>query len=141
MLFTHNDPILVLDEEQSWKLLENTQHGRIVLTAAGETDMFPINYCAHDGVLLLRTAPGTKLAELTINENVLFEADGITSEEAWSVVVKGTARVLTLSQEIAAAEALNLKTWVPTFKDFYVEITPSRISGRHFNFGEQPERF
>jgi nitroimidazol reductase NimA-like FMN-containing flavoprotein (pyridoxamine 5'-phosphate oxidase superfamily) len=141
MLFTHDDPILVLDEEQSWKLLENTQHGRIVLTAAGETDMFPINYRAHDGVLLLRTAPGTKLAELTINENVLFEADGITSEEAWSVVVKGTARVLTLSQEIAAAEALNLKTWVPTFKDFYVEITPSRISGRHFNFGEQPERF
>jgi nitroimidazol reductase NimA-like FMN-containing flavoprotein (pyridoxamine 5'-phosphate oxidase superfamily) len=141
MLFTHDDPVLVLDEEQSWKLLENTQHGRIVLTAAGETDMFPINYRAHDGVLLLRTAPGTKLAELTINENVLFEADGITSEEAWSVVVKGTARVLTLSQEIAAAEALNLKTWVPTFKDFYVEITPSRISGRHFNFGEQPERF
>jgi nitroimidazol reductase NimA-like FMN-containing flavoprotein (pyridoxamine 5'-phosphate oxidase superfamily) len=141
MLFTHDDPILVLDEEQSWKLLENTQHGRIVLTAAGETDMFPINYRAHDGVLLLRTAPGTKLAELTINENVLFEADGITSEEAWSVVVKGTARVLTLSQEIADAEALNLKTWVPTFKDFYVEITPSRISGRHFNFGEQPERF
>jgi uncharacterized protein len=141
MLFTHDDPILVLDEEQSWKLLENTQHGRLVLTAAGETDMFPINYRAHDGVLLLRTAPGTKLAELTINENVLFEADGITSEEAWSVVVKGTARVLTLSQEIADAEALNLKSWVPTFKDFYVEITPSRISGRHFNFGEQPERF
>lgn len=141
MLFTHDDPILVLDEEQSWKLLENTQHGRIVLTAAGETDMFPINYRAHDGVLLLRTAPGTKLAELTINENVLFEADGITSEEAWSVVVKGTARVLTLSQEIADAEALNLKTWVSTFKDFYVEIKPSRISGRHFNFGEQPERF
>jgi len=141
MLFTHDDPILVLDEEQSWKLLENTQHGRIVLTAAGETDMFPINYRAHDGVLLLRTAPGTKLAELTINENVLFEADGILSEEAWSVVVKGTARVLTLSQEIADAEALNLKTWVPTFKDFYVEIKPSRISGRHFNFGGQPERF
>jgi nitroimidazol reductase NimA-like FMN-containing flavoprotein (pyridoxamine 5'-phosphate oxidase superfamily) len=141
MLFTHDDPILVLDEEQSWKLLENTQHGRIVLTAAGETDMFPINYRAHDGVLLLRTAPGTKLAELTINENVLFEADGITSEEAWSVVVKGAARVLTLKQEIAAAEAPNLKTWVPTFKDFYVEIKPSRMSGRHFNFGEQPERF
>jgi uncharacterized protein len=140
-LFTHEDPILVLDEEQSWKLLENTQHGRIVLTAAGESDICPINYHAHDGVLLLRTAPGTKLAELTINENVMFEADGITSEEAWTVVVKGTARVLTLSQEIADAEALNLKTWVPTFKDFYLEIKPSQISGRHFNFGEQPERF
>jgi nitroimidazol reductase NimA-like FMN-containing flavoprotein (pyridoxamine 5'-phosphate oxidase superfamily) len=141
MMFTHDDPVLVLDEEQCWKLLENTQHGRIVLGAAGETDIFPVNYRAHDGVLLMRTAPGTKLAEVTINENVIFEADGILSEEAWSVVVKGTARVLDQGQEIADAEALNLKSWVPTFKDFYVEIKPSRISGRHFNLGEQPERF
>jgi nitroimidazol reductase NimA-like FMN-containing flavoprotein (pyridoxamine 5'-phosphate oxidase superfamily) len=140
-MFTHEDPILVLDEEQSWKLLENTQHGRIVLSVGGETDVFPINYRAHNGVLLLRTAPGTKLAELTINDQVILEADGITSEEAWSVVVKGTARVLTGSQEIADAEALNFKSWVPTLKDYYVEIRPSRVSGRHFNFGEQPERF
>jgi nitroimidazol reductase NimA-like FMN-containing flavoprotein (pyridoxamine 5'-phosphate oxidase superfamily) len=141
MMFTHDDPVLVLDEEQSWKLLENTRHGRIVLSAAGETDLFPVNYRAHDGVLLMRTAPGTKLAELTINANVLFEADGIFSEEAWSVVVKGKARVLIQDQEIADAEALNLKSWVPTLKDFYVEIKPSQINGRHFNLGEQPERF
>lgn len=141
MMFSHEDPVLVLDDEQCWKLLENTQHGRLVLTAAGETDVFPINYRAHDGLLLLRTAPGTKLAELTINENVVFQADGVTSDEAWSVVVKGRARVLEQSSDIAAAEALNLKTWIPTLKDFYVEIKPSRISGRHFNLGEQPERF
>jgi len=141
MMFTHEDPILVLDDEQCWKLLENTQYGRLVLNAAGETDVFPINYRAHDGLLLLRTAPGTKLAELTINENVVFQADGITPDEAWSVVVKGRARVLEHSSDIAAAEALNLKTWIPTLKDFYVEIKPSRISGRHFNRGEQPERF
>jgi hypothetical protein len=53
----------------------------------------------------------------------------------------GRTQSATLSQEIADAEALNLKTWVPTFKDFYVEIKPSRISGRHFNFGEQPVQF
>lgn len=141
MMFSHEDPILVLDDMQCWKLLENTQHGRLVLNAAGETDVFPINYRAHDGLLLLRTAPGTKLAELTINENVVFQADGIASDEAWSVVVKGKARVLEQSSDIAAAEALNLKTWIPTLKDFYVEIKPSRISGRHFNLGEQPERF
>ena len=56
-------------------------------------------------------------------------------------MVKGTARVLEHSSDIAAAEALNLKTWIPTLKDFYVEIKPTHISGRHFNFGEQPERF
>lgn len=140
MMFSHEDPVLVLDDEQCWKLLQNTQHGRLVLNAAGETDIFPINYRAHDGLLLLRTAPGTKLAELTINENVVFQADGITSDEAWSVVVKGRARVLEHSSDIAAAEALNLKTWIPTLKDFYVEIKPSHVSGRHFNLGEQPER-
>lgn len=141
MMFTHDDPVLELEEEQCWKLLENTQHGRLVLTAAGETDIFPINFRAHDGVLTLRTAPGTKLAELTVNENVVFQTDGISSDEGWSVVVKGAARVLDHSSEIAVAEALNLKSWVPTLKDFYVEIKPSKISGRHFNFGDQPERF
>lgn len=141
MMFNHDEPILILDDDQCWKLLEHTQHGRLVLSAAGEVDVFPINFVAHNRRLLLRTAPGTKLAELTINENVVFQTDGITSDEAWSVVVKGAARVLERSADIEAAEALNLKTWIPTYKDFYVEITPSRVSGRHFAFGEQPERF
>lgn len=141
MMFEHDDPILELTDEQSWKLLENTKHGRLVLTAAGETDIFPINFVARDGRLVLRTAPGTKLAELTINDRVLFEADGIGSGEAWSVVVKGTARVLQTQEEIAAAEALPVETWIPTLKDFYVEVKPASISGRHFKFGQQPERF
>jgi len=140
-MFTHDDPVLELTDDQSWRLLEKTKHGRIVLSAAGETDIFPINYLASNKVLLMRSAPGTKLAELTINEKVVFETDGITSDEAWSVVVKGTARVLTSGEEIAKAEALGLKTWVPTLKDFYIELRPERISGRHFNLGEQPERF
>src|SRR6478735_6274717 len=109
MMFTHDDPILELTDSQSWQLLEKTQHGRIVLTAAGETDIFPINYLASNGMLLMRSAPGTKLAELTINEKVVFETDGISSDEAWSVVVKGTARILQSGEEIAKAEALGLK--------------------------------
>ncbi|WP_262106073.1 pyridoxamine 5'-phosphate oxidase family protein [Arthrobacter sp. Marseille-P9274] len=141
MMFEHDDPVLELSDEQSWKLLSKTQHGRIVLTAAGETDIFPINYLAHDNHLLMRSAPGTKLAEITINENVVFETDGIGSDEAWSVVVKGTARVLQSGEEIAAAEQLGLKTWVPTLKDFYIQVKPTHISGRHFILGEQPERF
>lgn len=140
-MFEHDEPVLELTDEQSWKLLGKTQHGRLVLTAAGETDIFPINYLAHDNRLLMRSAPGTKLAEVTINENVVFETDGIGSEEAWSVVVKGTARVLQSGEEIAAAEKLGLKTWVPTLKDFYIEIKPTVITGRHFILGQQPERF
>ena len=142
MMFDHEDgnPILNLDDEQAWKLVEGTKHGRLVVTVAGEPDIFPVNYVVGGRKLILRTAPGNKLAELTINSKVLFETDGVLSDEAWSVVLRGTARVLDKSADIAAAEALGLKSWVPTLKDFYVEITPTSVSGRHFLLGEQPER-
>ncbi|QDW28973.1 pyridoxamine 5'-phosphate oxidase family protein [Arthrobacter sp. KBS0702] len=142
MMFEHAEgsPILNLTEDQAWKLIEGTKHGRLVVTVAGEPDIFPVNYAVNHRKLYLRTAPGNKLAELTINSKVLFETDGILSEEAWSVVLRGTARALEKSSEIAAAEALGLKPWVPTLKDFYVEIEPTSVSGRHFQFGEHPER-
>jgi len=142
MMFTHTDdnPILELDDEQSWELLKATKHGRIVVSVAGEPDIFPVNYVTSGQKIYLRTAPGNKLAQLTINSRVLFETDGILSDEAWSVVLRGSARVLTTSAELEAVEALELKTWVPTLKDFYVEILPTSVSGRHFLFGEQPER-
>ena len=142
MMFEHADgnPVLELDDEQSWRLLDNTRHGRLVVTVAGEADIFPVNYVTSDRKLYLRTAPGNKLAQLTINSTVLFEADGVLPDEAWSVVLRGPARVLDNSAELAAVEELGLKSWVPTLKDFYVEIVPASVSGRHFQLGEQPER-
>ena len=142
MMFTHADgnPVLELDDEQSWKLLESTKHGRLVVSVAGEPDIFPVNYLTSDRKIYLRTAPGNKLAQLTINSRVLLETDGILSDEAWSVVLRGTARVLVNSAELAAVEELGLKSWVPTLKDFYVEIVPTSVSGRHFELGDQPER-
>jgi nitroimidazol reductase NimA-like FMN-containing flavoprotein (pyridoxamine 5'-phosphate oxidase superfamily) len=142
MMYTHPDgqPVLELDDEQSWKLLEATRHGRLVVSVAGEPDIFPVNYLASGRKIYLRTAPGNKLAQLTINSSVLLETDGVLSDEAWSVVLRGTARVLSNSAELAAVEELGLKTWVPTLKDFYVEIVPTSVSGRHFQLGEQPER-
>ena len=142
MMFDHEDgnPILQLDDEQTWKLVEGAKHGRLVVTVAGEPDIFPVNYAVSGRKLFLRTAPGNKLAELTINSKVLFETDGVLSDEAWSVVLRGTARVLSSSAELAAVEELGLKSWVPTLKDFYVQIEPNSVSGRHFQLGEQPER-
>lgn len=141
-MFEHADgnPVLELDDEHSWRLLEGTQHGRLVVSVAGEPDIFPVNYVTSGRKVYLRTAPGNKLAQLTINATVLFETDGITSDEAWSVVLRGKARVLSNSAELAAVEGLGLKSWVPTLKDFYVEIEPLSVSGRHFQLGEEPER-
>lgn len=142
MMFEHpnDEPILVLSEDQCWQLLQGAQHGRLVAVVGTRPDIFPVNMAAQDGTLVFRTAPGTKLAEVAVNEEVLFEADGILSDQAWSVVVRGTARMLQTEAEVARAEELNLKPWVPTLKDFYVRIAPTEISGRHFRFGTHPER-
>jgi len=131
-------PVVELTAEESWKFVEKTFHGRLALSVGNRPDIFPVNYYAHDGVILFRTAPGTKLAELTVNSQVAFEVDGIYSDEAWSVVIHGTTRELERAAEIEAAEELPLRPWVRTEKHRYVELTPSSISGRFFNLGPEP---
>jgi nitroimidazol reductase NimA-like FMN-containing flavoprotein (pyridoxamine 5'-phosphate oxidase superfamily) len=142
MMFTHADdkPVLVLDTEQCWTLLNHAKHGRLATSVGGEIDLVPVNHATADGKIYLRTAPGGKLAGLTVNPRVVFEADGILSDEAWSVVVRGTARVLQTEAEIDIASAAGVDPWVPTLKDFWVEIDPSEITGRHFRLGRQPEQ-
>lgn len=141
-MFEHpeGEPVLVLSEDQCWRLLEGVQHGRLVTVVGGRADIFPVNCAVQDRTVVLRTAPGSKLAEMAVNESVVFESDGILSDQAWSVVLRGTAARLETSAEREAAEELNLKPWVPTIKDFFVRISPEELSGRHFRFGEHPER-
>lgn len=142
LMFDHPDggPVLVLDEEQIWKLLEHTAHGRLVITPGGRVEIFPLNFAVQDRTLVMRTGPGNKLAGMAVDENVVVEADGILDDQAWSVVLRGRAELLESEAERARAEELELKPWVPTPKDFFVRITPDEVSGRHFAFGRHPER-
>lgn len=143
MILEHTDgePILTLNPDQIWGLLERGRFGRLVVVLGQRADIFPINYAASsDRTLIFRTAPGTKLATLAINETVLFEADQFSASTAWSVTVRGQAHWLQNAAEIEAAEELELKPWVPTMKDNYVRVTPKEISGRHFQLAPHPKR-
>jgi hypothetical protein len=42
----------------------------------GTFDVFPINYLAHHHELFFRSAPGSKLIDLTLEPNIAFEIDG-----------------------------------------------------------------
>ena len=134
-------PVESLSEEDSWQLLLSSSLGRLAVSVGGEPDIYPVNYVASDGRLLFRTAEGTKLLELTVNHRVAFETDGVGRDEAWSVVVKGTARALDKQSEIDAADQLPLRPLIPTLKYVFVEITPKEISGRRFPLGPEPERY
>lgn len=131
-------PISILSETECWQRLASQHVGRIVTRVRDFVDIFPVNFVVDDGAVVIRTAEGNKLAELVISEDVVFEVDQVDDDSAWSVIVRGKARVLTTEAEIAHADTLPLSPLVPTVKRNYVRIEAEQISGRWFAFDEEP---
>jgi nitroimidazol reductase NimA-like FMN-containing flavoprotein (pyridoxamine 5'-phosphate oxidase superfamily) len=134
------DIVQVLSADDCLELLQTEQLGRLVASVGDRIDVYPINYLVDGRRVLFRTAEGTKLVELTIDHRVVFEVDHTDATSGWSVVAHGSARTLTTSAEIAVADALDLRSWVPTTKYNTVEIVPDELTGRYVRFGEDPLR-
>ncbi len=130
-----------LAPEACWDLLRRHQFGRLALTVGGEPEIFPINYVVQGSTLVFRTAPGTKLAALTVNDIVALEVDGFDQQSGWSVVVKGQAHTTTWGSDFEDAAKSGLRPWVATVKPVFVRIVPRRVTGRSFVFGPEPDTF
>lgn len=142
LMFPHPDqePVLVLDDERSWKLLTHTRHARVAFQGDDRLEIFPVNVITEQPVVYFRTAPGSKLTAAELALPVALEADGMLPDQGWSVVARGLARELTDEEDIRRVRRLGLTPWVPTFKDHVVAVEVTEISGRHFAFGPHPER-
>lgn len=132
-------PVTEMDEQECWSLLAMYSLGRLATVLAGQPEIFPINYFAHQPTILLRTAEGTKLLAAVLNDQVAFEIDDHVVDRGWSVVAKGRARLLKTAAEIDAAERAPLRPWIATVKQHYVSISVFEVSGRHFVFGPEPD--
>lgn len=120
----------VLDGAACWRLLDREGIGRLAVATDDGADIFPLNYLSAHGRLYFRSAPGTKIQELSQHPRVAFEVDGRTMLARWSVVVRGTVRRLASEPEILRSGVQGLHTWQPGDKFNYFEIQPERISGR-----------
>jgi len=136
-----DEPVQELDRAECRELLKQGVLGRLATAVGGEVDIFPVNYYSDGDSILIRTAPGTKLLELTVHSAVAFETDGYTDEEAWSVVARGLARQLEHQAEIDEADRAPLQPWVPTLKYRYIHIDITALSGRRFRRSAEPERW
>ncbi len=103
-----------LSLDESWQLLEGARFGRLGTADVGRVDITPLQLNAH----------------------VAFEIDSVQGGTAYSVMVRGTARILTDPEETAKVDALGLKPWLRTEKLEYVEIAPDYITGRAFRLGD-----
>ncbi len=124
----------ILDVDECWRLLESEQFGRLAVSVGGRPDIFPLNYVVYEQSIFVRTSEGSKLVSLAINQAAAFEIDGYdaASNEAWSVVLHGAARMIEHGPLEEIAEALPLFTWNTAPKHRFVQIQPHSISGRRF---------
>lgn len=124
-----------LTEAESWEFLGLQDVGRLATAAAGEPEIFPVNFASSNGRIFVRTAPGSKLAEVAINGKIAFEVDQLGPEIAYSVVVKGSAEILEADDDVTDAEHTGLMTYQENDdspKNVWLRITPSELSGRRF---------
>lgn len=123
-----------LSFEDCWDLLDTAVVGRLALVVDGHPEIFPVNFVVERRGIVFRTAGGTKLWEAAKEVPVAFEIDGYDAgtEEAWSVVTRGTTALVDDPEEQSAADALGLEPWEPGTKSHYVRLTPNVLTGRRF---------
>jgi len=131
----------ILSDGECVTLLHAHDLGRIALVdRARHPLIFPVNYFFDEGVIVFRTAPGTKL-ELAPGAHVGFEIDGWDPAKGvgGSVLVKGIARDITHSR---GAPTGRMRFWpvqptAPGSREHWVGIWADEITGRTFRSGAE----
>jgi nitroimidazol reductase NimA-like FMN-containing flavoprotein (pyridoxamine 5'-phosphate oxidase superfamily) len=121
-----------LSEEQCWPLLARKTVGRLAVSINNRPDIFPVNYRVDGETIVVRTAPGLKLAAATLGSGIAFEVDALdeTNHTGWSVVVQGEASELQSLDELMEADDLLVEPWADSEKHRYIRITANKITGR-----------
>jgi uncharacterized protein len=127
----NRDTVTELPLDECWELLRAHAMGRLAFHLVGQVHITPVNYVIDKDTLLFRTAEGSKLLGVVMNEDIAFEIDGENGNVVWSVIVRGTAKLLD-EDEAHRADDLRLRPWVSSYKYNVIEITPTAISGRRF---------
>jgi uncharacterized protein len=122
-----------LSESECWRLLRAAPYGRLAVAINNHPDVFPVNHLVDGNTLVFRSAAGTKLAAAVLGRAVAFEVDGHEEGMAWSVVVKGSARLVERLDEYLDAELLPIRPWFAGPKPNIVRIDTEEVSGRRFH--------
>ena len=106
--------------------------GRLGVIVDGHPEIFPVNYVADSSAVVFCTAAGTKLDAIQHGSPVAFEVDDHQPlhHAGWSVMVRGSATVVTDRDELARLEAGPLRPWVRGARANWVRIEIAEISGR-----------
>jgi nitroimidazol reductase NimA-like FMN-containing flavoprotein (pyridoxamine 5'-phosphate oxidase superfamily) len=122
----------VLGREQCLDLLRTVTIGRVGLSVHALPVILPVSFVVLGDRLVIRTGAGSKLQAALAGAVVAFEADHVddATDQAWSVLVRGSASVLADGSAEAASGAAWGDPWVRPGEERLVGISTDLVSGR-----------
>ncbi|HZU73502.1 MAG TPA: pyridoxamine 5'-phosphate oxidase family protein [Acidimicrobiales bacterium] len=127
----------LLEESECRELLARGSIGRVGVSIGALPAIFPVNYVVADDAVVFRTGQGTKLEAATDHAVVAFEVDDFDRLHhcGWSVLVMGTANLVTNPAEEAVLRRLPLRPWAGGRRWAFVRVPIVFISGRRIVHG------
>ena|SRR5215471_4942609 len=124
--------LVTLDRTQCLRLLTTVPVGRLIFTMDGLPAVKMMNFVLADGLIVLRSAPGTAADRKAPGSVVALEADMVdtATSSGWSVTVIGQAGLVTDADVIASYTALPLARWAPDERDHFVTISTDVVRGQ-----------
>ncbi len=126
-------PVLeTLTTQQCREHLAGGGVGRFLFVEPGRGPVaIPLNYLMDGDDIVFRTGRQGSIAD-AVRQQVSFDVDHIddTLSEGWSVLLSGTARIITDPAELQHATALGIEPWAGGDRDVYVRLSASQITGR-----------
>lgn len=122
-----------LDVDTCLQLLETHRVGRVgYVEENGEPVILPVNYLLDRGVVVIRTAEGSKVAAAVRKARIAFEVDDFDADlhTGWSVLVKGVADELWERDDMELAQRLPLEPLAPGDKEHFLVVLSTSITGR-----------
>ncbi|HWU21251.1 MAG TPA: pyridoxamine 5'-phosphate oxidase family protein [Nocardioides sp.] len=113
-------------------LLGLARVGRIVFCDDEGPLALPVNFRMHGERVLFRVPPGGSLARRLDGATVAFEVDRIDGFQqlGWSVLVRGEASFVDNEEDLPEQLSALPVPWARGFRPVYVQVRPTRITGR-----------
>jgi len=121
-----------LTRTTSLELLGSISMGRLVFTHCALPAIRPVNHLVEGESIIVRATSGAAITSAAGRNGVVvaYEADAIDAETqlGWSVIVVGTARLLT-DEQAAARYRARLRPWISGPLDDVIIISADIVTG------------
>ncbi len=119
-----------LGEAECLELLGSRRVGRVAYNDPDGPVVVPVNYVLHEGMVLFRIPPYSRLADRLRDGAASFQVDHIDDETrtGWSVLVRGHASHVDRWELPAAGDRPT--PWAEGGRNFHVRLSPHNVSGR-----------